>query len=838
MNARPIIAKTILRPAVLFFVSLLASCLLAGCDDFFNKPIEPFIQDQTAEVRFLDITVNDASVGLTVGLTGVQSDGLILIPPADTAIGLNFEYTGAYALVFSARMVKNDEEPVDVPVTETGPNQITIAITAAAPEDRFKLTLQISTANRWRSFDDFEFPIIYCREVGSVTPVSAKEITAFRVEDTVTNIWYAGVVSEAASPKTVTINVPYGTNLTGMDTLITHTGASVSPASGAAQDFTNTVSYTVTAVDGSQAVYTVTVNVGTLTSKAITAFSVSDGTNTWPVTATPSAHGSISGTAIIINASAGTAKNSMTVSVTHTGASITDGTTEQSGPTITFNSVNFSSPVTFTVKAADTTTQAYTVIVNAEPALIYGFSKGTVTGGDLTFVNNTHPSFLTYAQAGDSITVTFTPNLGYAVTGGTYSYTPAGGSFVSITPTLNAGVWTYTITMPTANITVDAAFAASSKAIVSFSVKELGTTMWYAGVVDNTVSPKTVTIDVPYGTNLTNMDTAITHTGASVSSPSGAAQQTFVSGTPVTYTVTPVSGSTETYQVTVNEALASNKMITSFTLAGKVGTIINTGDTTGTITVTVPYGTNLASIAPLFSIAGNSVSPLSGVAQDFSTGSVSYTVTAADGSPRTYTVTATAAVLSSVTITGYKSTYNLNESFDTATGTVTGIDNAGNAVSIPLSDCTFSGFDNTTAGTQTITLTVSGVSTPFTVTVLSGDKAITSFTLAGKAGTITDTSDTTGIISVTVPYNTNRTSMSGSVTHTGASITHPGGTTTTFTGVNFNSSQNFIVTAADNSQRTYGVTATAAALSSVTITGYKSTYNLMNPSITLRVRLR
>jgi hypothetical protein len=56
---------------------------------------------------------------------------------------------------------------------------------------------------------------------------------------------------------------PYGSNLASLSpTVVVSPLASVSPASGATQNFTNPVAYTVTAEDGSTRVYTVTASVG------------------------------------------------------------------------------------------------------------------------------------------------------------------------------------------------------------------------------------------------------------------------------------------------------------------------------------------------------------------------------------------------------------------------------------------------------------------------------------------------------------------------------------------------------------------------------------------------
>ncbi len=71
----------------------------------------------------------------------------------------------------------------------------------------------------------------------------------------------SAVVNESA--KTITADLPIGTNVTNLVTAISISDkASISPASGAPQNFANPVNYTVTAENGGTAVYTVTVTVG------------------------------------------------------------------------------------------------------------------------------------------------------------------------------------------------------------------------------------------------------------------------------------------------------------------------------------------------------------------------------------------------------------------------------------------------------------------------------------------------------------------------------------------------------------------------------------------------
>ncbi len=69
-----------------------------------------------------------------------------------------------------------------------------------------------------------------------------------------------GIVDEDAH--TIAVTVPFGTDVTSLvPTIAISTGATVSPASGVAQDFTSPVTYTVTAADSSIQTYVVTVSV-------------------------------------------------------------------------------------------------------------------------------------------------------------------------------------------------------------------------------------------------------------------------------------------------------------------------------------------------------------------------------------------------------------------------------------------------------------------------------------------------------------------------------------------------------------------------------------------------
>ncbi len=68
-----------------------------------------------------------------------------------------------------------------------------------------------------------------------------------------------GIVDE--TEKTISVSVPYGTNVKALMPTIAYTGASVTPAPGEARDFTGPVIYTVTAADGSEQSYTANVTI-------------------------------------------------------------------------------------------------------------------------------------------------------------------------------------------------------------------------------------------------------------------------------------------------------------------------------------------------------------------------------------------------------------------------------------------------------------------------------------------------------------------------------------------------------------------------------------------------
>jgi hypothetical protein len=264
-----------------------------------------------------------------------------------------------------------------------------------------------------------------------------------------------------------------------------------------------------------------------------------------------------------------------------------------------------------------------------------------------------------------------------------------------------------------------------------------------AGIISGT----DISVTVPYGTTLTSLTPAITHSGASIDPATNVAQDF---SSPVEYIITAADNSTATWTVTVTAALNPAKEITGFSFASPAaeGTV-NVEEKT--VSVTVPF-TDLNGLTPTITHTGASINPASGAAQDFRD-PVEYTVTAADNSTETWTVTVTARESLSID--------ELNAYLSSVSGGVTNddpvplpvefalaanwssllseINTADKYVSLDLSACTMSGteFDPGTANT--------------------GEKYVVSLVLPDEAESVKDGTN----INATFQYFTALTEVSG-----------------------------------------------------------------------------
>ena len=213
-----------------------------------------------------------------------------------------------------------------------------------------------------------------------------------------------GVIGEAA--KTVTLDLPAATELTSLTPDIGFIGASVSPASGAAQDFSaGSRTYTVTPVSGSPVVYTVSIFLSPTVSGSNNLSGTVGGMGNIDVDADVS--DSFPGMDIALTASIDT----LTATASRTG----DGT------------------ATFTFAAADLNTLApgsYDILVSAA-ATAYNAAIASTNVGTLTvMVPSADAALSNLSISQGTLKPTFAT--------GTYAYTASvahGVSSVTVTPT-------------------------------------------------------------------------------------------------------------------------------------------------------------------------------------------------------------------------------------------------------------------------------------------------------------------------------------------------------------------------------------------------------------------
>jgi len=145
----------------------------------------------------------------------------------------------------------------------------------------------------------------------------------------------------------------------------------------------------------------------------------------------------------------------------------------------------------------------------------------------------------------------------------------------------------------------------------------------------------TVSAEVVFGTNVSSLTpTIVVSPGASIS-PASNSVQDFTN--PVIYTVTAADGeTTQDWTVTVSIAPNTETDFLTFFIPGQVGgSVIDKNN--HTISVLIPYGSNLSSLIPTFTLSEKATARISGTIQQSGinsvnfTNSVVYTVTADDG---------------------------------------------------------------------------------------------------------------------------------------------------------------------------------------------------------------
>jgi len=420
---------------------------------------------------------------------------------------------------------------------------------------------------------------------------------------------------------TVMGSVPYGTDLTILvPTIEMSTGASISPASDVATDFTTSVTYTVTAQDGSTTQdWLVSIQVLPNTATDIISFDIPEleapaSINMVLFTVSGTVPYGTDLTALVptIDVSAGASINPLSGAAT-----------------------DFSSPVTYTVTAEDgSTTQEWVVNIGVAPN-----TETDIT--EFTLAEQTSAASIDLLTHTVAIEVEFGTNLGFLTPIIQVSAGATIDPLSGVSRDFSAGAL-YTVTAEDGTTTqewtiaVSLSPASTDTDITGFSIPQLLS----PAVIDNSLH--TVSGTVAYGTDLSaRVPTIAVSAGATINPASGVLTDL---SSPVTYTVTAQDGiTTQDWVVNIMTLPNTESDITEFSLAEQTGpSAINPTD--HTIEIEVNSGTDISSLVPTIELSpGATVDPAEGVSQDF-TSVVEYLVTAEDGiTTQIWTITVSVA---------------------------------------------------------------------------------------------------------------------------------------------------------------------------------------------------
>ncbi|MDC7222510.1 MAG: BspA family leucine-rich repeat surface protein [Spirochaetales bacterium] len=389
---------------------------------------------------------------------------------------------------------------------------------------------------------------------------SENDITAFYFsadDNSEINVDFEGTITGT----TVTVIVPAGTDVSSLIATFTSSGETllvdgVEQVSGVTEnDFSTSLTYTVTAEDGTTQSFTVTVIVESSSNKEITSFLFTSALNSGLAS---DAEGTIDGTDINITLPADTDPGSLIATFIATGESVTvEGTAQESG--VTPN--DFSASLTYTVTAEDGTTQSYTVtaVVAASSAKdissflfestlnseltsdVEGTIDGTTISATLPEDTDLTSLIATFTTTGESVAVDGT--------------TQESG----VTPNDFSSDLTYVVTAEdgsTQEYTLSADLAKSTaKELTSFSAESTYNTNLYdsiTGEIDGT----TLNITFLEGTDLSSLIITFETTGESLSCDSETLTSTVSAldfTEDFTLTVTAEDGSAQDYTVLISE---------------------------------------------------------------------------------------------------------------------------------------------------------------------------------------------------------------------------------------------------------------------------------------------
>lgn len=493
--------------------------------------------------------------------------------------------------------------------TEFSMNKVKLVLNQKGSTDTVQFSTEANDA--WKAWKS---GVIIVQRGGVQNPYSNKnQISTFKVGDA------EGVIDETSSPKTIKCIVPDGTDLSRVVPVFTFpAGVVVSPKPGEAVDFTASrttpVKYTVKAEDGTQAVYYVSVM-----------FKKSDQAKIGKI--------SVGGAEIAV----GEADDTIVLEVERTTdltrikpvVEVSEGATYSPKTTQNFSD-SVANPINYTVTAENgKSTKTYKLTIKYKPsslAKITSFKVGEVEG----VIDEANHTIKVEVANGTDLTQ-IQPTIVVAEDG---TVSPTSGTktnFSASTPVDYVVTSQDEKTTATYKVTIVCKKSNVTK-ITSFKVGDK------VGVIDET--NHTIEVVMPRTTNLAEVEPVIVVAEGGTVNPASGAKTDFSNSvtSPVDYVVTAADGKTkQTYKVVVR--WQSNEAKIKKFIVGTVEKIVGDSDTS--IELEVEKTVNLTSIKPTMELSkGASFAP--DTAQNFSTSvatPIVYTVTAEDGTTKSYNVT-------------------------------------------------------------------------------------------------------------------------------------------------------------------------------------------------------
>ncbi|TBN57961.1 cadherin-like beta sandwich domain-containing protein [Glaciihabitans arcticus] len=563
------------------------------------------------------VSVSNSTTSTTVTPTATTPGATVTVNGVSVASGAA---SGAIALAVGANTITTIVTALDGVTTKT----YTTTVTRAAPPS--------SNANL----------SALALSAGTLSPAFAAATTSYTATVPFTRTSLTVTPTRADSTASITVN--------GVSVTSGSASGAIALAVGS-----NTITTVVTAQDGTTTkTYTTTVTRSAASSNnQLSALSLSSGT------LSPAfASGSTSYTA-----SVGNATTSLTV--TPTVADATSSVTVNGVATTSGNASGAialaigSNVITSTVTAQNGTPQSYTVTVTRAGSSNAGLSALSLSSGTLAPAFASATTVYTAAVSNATTSLTVTPTVsdsaasvtvnGVAVSSGNASGAIAlavGSNTITTAVLAQDGTTSksYTVTVTRAASSNNDLTALSISAGSLSPVFAPGTTSYVASVA-SAVASITVTPTVSVGT------ASVTVNGVAVTSgtQSGAIALSTGSNT-LTTVVTAQNGATKTYTITVTRAISTDNDLASLVLSeGTLSPAFSAAQQN--YATTVPFGATSLTVTPTLADAAATVqvngvtvtsgSPSDSINLNVGANLIVTSVTAQDGSPRSYTVTVT-----------------------------------------------------------------------------------------------------------------------------------------------------------------------------------------------------